>query len=123
MAPGTTTGTVSVSIPTAGKDCFTWYKVVGNLKSGVTPLIAVHGGPGLSHDYLLCLSDIYSRFGVPVIFYDQVGTGLSTHLPEKNGDQTFWTVDLFIDELVNLAKSLSLDKTGYDVLGHSWGGM
>ena len=85
MAPGTTTGTVSVSIPTAGKDCFTWYKVVGNLKPGVTPLIAVHGGPGLSHDYLLCLSDIHSRFGIPVIFYDQVGTGISTHLPEKNG--------------------------------------
>jgi len=34
-----------------------------------------------------------------VIFYDQVGNGRSTHLPERGAD--FWTVDLFVRELRN----------------------
>ncbi|KAI0316078.1 hypothetical protein OF83DRAFT_1173242 [Amylostereum chailletii] len=32
-----------------------------------------------------------------VIFYDQIGTGLSTHLQSK--DTSFWTIELFINEL------------------------
>jgi surfactin synthase thioesterase subunit len=44
----------------------------------------------------------------------------STHLPEKAAE--FWTIDLFIDELVNLLSYLGM-AADYDILGHSWGGM
>lgn len=118
-------GTVPFSIPGAGKECFTWYKTIGSLSSPITPVIVIHGGPGLPHEYLISLSEFNKRFNIPMIFYDQVGNGRSTHLPEKNGDETFWTERLFIDELLNLAKALGLYERqgGYDVLGHSWGGM
>jgi L-proline amide hydrolase len=116
-------GTVPFDVPAAGKPCETWYKIVGDLKSNVTPLVLLHGGPGMSHDYLLTLSELNELYGIPIIFYDQIGTARSTHLREKNGDESFWTEELFYDELNNLVAKLGLLERGYDVLGHSWGGM
>ena len=75
----------------------TYYKVFGDLSSDKRPLVVAHGGPSLSHDYLLPVSDIAATHDVSIVFYDQVGTGLSTHIPEKKGDTSFWTIDLFID--------------------------
>ncbi|KAK0474535.1 proline iminopeptidase [Armillaria novae-zelandiae] len=81
-----------------GKEYQTWYKVVGNLDNcAQTLLVVVHGRPSLSHDYLLPLSDLATKFSIPVIFYDQIGNSHSTHLPSK--PPSFWTIDLFIDEL------------------------
>jgi proline-specific peptidase len=57
----------------------------------------------------------------PIILYDQLGCGNSTHLPEPAGDTKFWTLDLFITELENLISHLGLQE--YDILGSSWGGM
>ncbi len=97
----------------------TWYRVTGDLSSGKTPLVAVHGGPGFSHDYLLALTAL-ANDGRALIHYDQLGGGRSTHLPEKGGD--FWTVDLFLEELDNLLGALGvIDR--YHLLGQSWGGM
>ncbi|OZJ01492.1 hypothetical protein BZG36_05755 [Bifiguratus adelaidae] len=115
-------GEVSIDIPAAGKPCKTWYKIFGDLKSGVRPLVAVHGGPGCPHYYLLSLTDLAASHDIPLVLYDQVGTGQSTHLPEKMGDITFWTEELFLDELDNLLQHLGIQED-YALLGHSWGGM
>jgi L-proline amide hydrolase len=53
--------------------------------------------------------------------YDQVGCGLSTHLPHHKNDTTFWTPALFIAELNNLKSALAI--TSFHLLGQSWGGM
>jgi L-proline amide hydrolase len=97
----------------------TWYRVTGDLDSAMTPLVVVHGGPGCTHDYLLALTAIADT-GRPVIHYDQLGGGRSTHLPERGGD--FWTVQLFLDELDNLLSELGI-ADDYHLLGQSWGGM
>lgn len=125
MSPTIKEGTIPFDVTAAGKPCETWYKIVGDLSSPITPLVVVHGGPGLSHDYLITLSELNERYGIPVIFYDQLGTARSTHLREKIGDESFWTEELFHDELNNLVEKLRLldSVKGYDVLGHSWGGM
>jgi len=81
--------------------------------------VTAHGGPGGTHDYLLTMADI-SRSGRPVIHYDQLGNGRSTHLRDKGAD--FWTVDLFLDELENLLEQLGISDN-YHLLGQSWGGM
>lgn len=60
---------------------------------------------------------------MPLIFYDQIGNGKSTHLPEKNGNEEFWSVQLFRDELDNLISHLGLHNRPFDMYGHSWGGM
>jgi L-proline amide hydrolase len=83
------------------------------------PLVVLHGGPGCTHDYLLSLADLATG-GRQVIFYDQIGNGRSTHLPERGAD--FWTVDLFVAELHNLLGALGLEDGGYHLLGQSWGG-
>ena len=101
------------------RDWQTWYRVTGDLASPKTPLVVAHGGPGCTHDYVLSIASI-AESGRPVIHYDQLGNGRSTHLPDKGGD--FWTVDLFLDELDNLLDHLGI-KDRYFLLGQSWGGM
>ncbi|KAK7045124.1 proline iminopeptidase [Favolaschia claudopus] len=116
-------GEVEFNVPAAGKPCKTWYKIIGELTapSSRRPLVALHGGPGVNHAYLLILSDLTKAHSIPLIVYDQIGNGNSTHLPEKMGDTSFWTEQLFLDELDNLLANLRV--TEYDLLGHSWGGM
>lgn len=105
--------------------CETYYKVYGDLNSGVTPLVVLHGGPGSGHEYVEPFSGLWRRRGIPVVLYDQLGCAASTHLPEKAGDESFWVPDLFISELENLLEFLHIDDSegpGFDLLGHSWGG-
>jgi L-proline amide hydrolase len=100
----------------------TWYRIEGELEPGAAdapaPLVTLHGGPGATHDYLLALTDL-AHDGRAVVFYDQIGNGKSTHLPDRGGD--FWTVELFVRELANLIEHLGIGDR-YHVLGQSWGG-
>ncbi|KAI9000434.1 proline-specific peptidase [Trametes punicea] len=119
------TSTVSVKeghidFPYQGEIHQTYYKIFGDLENRMrAPVVVLHGGPGLSHDYLLPLSDL-AKHSLPIIFYDQVGNARSTHLPEK--PPTFWTIDFFLDELENLLKHFEI-QDNYLIVGHSWGGM
>jgi L-proline amide hydrolase len=97
----------------------TWYRVVGDLSSGPTPVVICHGGPGAAHDYTEPIANL-SRYGRGCVLYDQVGCGNSTHLPDAPAD--FWTVQLFKDELVDLTRQLGIADR-YAVVGQSWGGM
>jgi L-proline amide hydrolase len=97
----------------------TWYRVVGDLQAGPTPVVICHGGPGAAHDYTEPIANL-SRFGRGCVLYDQVGCGKSTHLPDAPAD--FWTVQLFKDELSDLTRELGIAER-YAVVGQSWGGM
>ena len=55
------------------------------------------------------------------MLYDQVGCGRSTRFKDKRLDTSFWTVQLFVDELNNLVTHLGISE--FDVLGQSWGVM
>ena len=123
-------GTVEFKHSSLPKQCHTWYKIVGDLEtsksssqsnSGPLPLVTLHGGPGACHNYLLSLTHLTKTYSIPIIFYDQLGNGNSTHIREKRLDYDFWTPDLLIAELENLLSHLGLEK--YDLLGQSWGGM
>ena len=83
----------------------TWYRVTGELGAGRPAVVVVHGGPGSTHDYLLPLARL-AEDGWPVVHYDQLGNGGSTHLPDSAPD--FWTVDLFLAELGNLVEELGI---------------
>ncbi len=97
----------------------TWYRVTGDLASAKPPLVTLHGGPGVPHNYLLSLSALADS-GRAIIHYDQIGAGRSTHLRDKPA--AFWTVSLFLEELDNLLHHLGI-MGGYHLLGQSWGGM
>lgn len=95
----------------------TWYQIVGEREEpGKLPLLALHGGPGATHDYLEPLSALAAS-GRRVIFYDQLGCGNS----DQPHNPSLWTVDLFLNELATLRRHLGLDRV--HILGQSWGGM
>jgi proline-specific peptidase len=96
----------------------TWYRVVGDGEvPGKLPLVALHGGPGASSDYLEPL-EAMAVTGRRVVFYDQVGGAGRSDQPH---DPSLWTVDLYKDELRTVLRSLGLDRC--HLLGSSWGGM
>ena len=97
----------------------TWYQITGDLNSKKHPVVMLHGGPGAAHNYLLSYAGL-SAGERAVIHYDQLGCGLSTHLP--NAPKEFWTPRLFLDELESLTKHLGI-ADAYQVVGQSWGGM
>lgn len=103
------------------KEYNTWYRIIGDIKkSKLAPLIVAHGGPGCTHDYIDAFADLHEPSGRPIIHYDQVGNGKSTHLPDK--EASFWTIPFFLEELENLVRYLNIEDN-YILLGQSWGGM
>ncbi|MBW4042315.1 MAG: proline iminopeptidase-family hydrolase [Acidobacteria bacterium] len=103
------------------RDLETWVQVTRPAVpvEGALPLVVLHGGPGMAHDYLRNLAALADETGRTVVHYDQVGCGRSTHRPDASAD--FWTPELFVDEFANLVDALGLER--YHVLGQSWGGM
>ena len=95
----------------------TWYRVVGDADAaGKRPVLALHGGPGMTHDYLEPLEAIAAT-GRRVIFYDQLGAGNS----DQPRDPSLWTVPLFVEELATVRRELHLERV--HLFGSSWGGM
>ena len=99
----------------------TWYRVVGELEPDAlrAPVVICHGGPGGTHDYVAPIAELH-RSGRACVLYDQLGNGRSEHLPDA--DPSFWTVQLFKDELAALVEELGIAGR-YHVVGQSWGGM
>lgn len=117
-------GKAPFKIPAApGFDAHTSYKIYGDLKSGIPPLIALHGGPGSGHEYLIPFTQLWPRYGIPVVLYDQIGCGASTWLTEFDGNTEVFSEATFVAELNNLIDHLDLRTGGYYILGQSWGGM
>ncbi|MEN9324357.1 MAG: hypothetical protein RL414_111, partial [Actinomycetota bacterium] len=69
----------------------TWFRVIGDLKSGKTPVVVMHGGPGSDHHGVLTMAKLLHDSGRPVIVYDQIGCGASTSLKSKPA--SFWTME------------------------------
>jgi len=113
MTAGVAVGTVAFG------EWDTWYRVTGDLTAAKAPLVVLHGGPGCTHDYVLSIAGAAEQ-GRAVVHYDQLGSGRSTHLPDR--PQAFWTVDLFLAQLDGLLSSLGIAGR-YHLLGQSWGGM
>ena len=94
-----------------------WYRIVGDHEEeGKLPLLCLHGGPGVPHDYLEPLEAVAAR-GRRVIFYDQLGCGNS----DQPHNPTLWIVDLFVEEVGVIRQALGLERI--HLLGQSWGGM
>jgi proline-specific peptidase len=102
------TGTVDVA---GGR---IWYRSNGDRHTDKPPLVCVHGGPGVPHNYLLPLTALSGERRV--ILYDQLDVGKS----DKPGDPKNWTVARFVAEIDALRKALNLEEV--HLFGNSWGG-
>src|SRR5260370_33174844 len=93
------------------------YEIFGAAGAEI-PIIAVNGGPGLSHAYMM-QNDLWQRVAAHrlVILYDQRGTGASKHL-QPNAPQT---MEAQVADLDAVREALALNHVA--VLGDSSGGM
>jgi proline iminopeptidase len=82
------------------------------------PIIAVNGGPGLSHAYMM-QNDLWQRVAAHrwVILYDQRGTGRSKAM-QPNAPQS---MEAQVADLDAVRQALGLDHVA--ILGDSYGGM
>jgi L-proline amide hydrolase len=92
----------------------TWYRIVGESAGGRDPLVALHGGPGSTHNYFAPLERLAEE-GRAVVLYDQIGCGNSDRPQDVD-----WDVGVFLDELATLRDQLGLERI--HLLGTSWGG-
>ncbi len=94
----------------------TWYGIVGEREEpGRLPLLVVHGGPGLPHDYLEPLTALAA--GRRVFFYDQIGCGKSDRPPPGYA----WSLRLLADQVAGTRRALGLEGPIL-LYGQSFGG-
>ncbi|KAK8041409.1 proline-specific peptidase [Apiospora phragmitis] len=67
-----------------------WCNTVAGADGVEALSLVVHGGPGAGKEYLLALAELWSQYGLPVVFYDQIGCSAFTHLRQTTCDQAFW---------------------------------
>ncbi len=93
------------------------YETFG-VRGDAIPVIAVNGGPGLAHRYML-VNDLWQKIAQHrlVIFYDQRGTGASRRI-KPDAPQT---MDAQVADLDAVRAQLNLEKVA--LVGDSYGGM
>lgn len=94
------------------EDARLFYEVLGTGE----PVIVVHGGPGLDHNYLRPGLDALATRNT-VIYYDQRGTGRST----AELVESAINIDAFVDDIDALRQALGYEQVS--VLGHSYGAL
>ncbi len=98
----------------------TAYSIIGDLKSGKTPLVTLHGGPGFLGKSSMTIAHYAQKSDRSAVIYDQIGCGKSSGLKEKPSD--FWQVDIFVKEFYELIDHLGI-ADNFAINGHSWGGL
>ncbi len=79
-------------------------------------LLTMHGGPGMTHDYLLPLADLANE-GITVVFYDQFGCGRS----DEPHDPSSFTIEYGVREAEELRQKLFGNRKIF-LMGSSYGG-
>lgn len=90
-----------------------FYRRIGEPVRGT--VIVLHGGPGLTHEYLTPLADLAGA-GYAIVFYDQFGCGRSER-PPSYGD---YTIQSAADDVELVRRGLRLGRV--HLFGHSYGG-
>ncbi|MGH2506162.1 MAG: proline iminopeptidase-family hydrolase [Ktedonobacteraceae bacterium] len=94
-----------------------WYRSVGGgAEHEDTPILTLHGGPGIPAYYIEDMQDLATEKR-RVILYDQLGCGRS----DQPDDPSLWRVERFVEEVGSVRRHLGLEKI--HLWGQSWGGM
>jgi len=91
-----------------------WTKRVGN--NPAVRVLLLHGGPGMTHEYLEAFDSYFPGAGIEYYYYDQLGSFYS----DQPDDPSLWNVARFVDEVEQVRKGLGLDD--FYLYGQSWGG-
>jgi proline iminopeptidase len=94
-----------------------WVKRFGN--NPRMKVLILHGGPGMTHEYLEAVDSYLPGAGVEYYHYDQLGSYLS----DQPDEPELWEVSRFVEEVEQVRTALRLDKDNFYLYGHSWGGI
>lgn len=101
-------------LPVVGGKYKVWTKRLG---SGPLKVLVLHGGPGLSHEYLEALESFLPAAGIELYYYDQLGCNNS----DQPDDPSLWTLERYVEEVEEVRRGLGLDH--FVLYGQSWGGI
>jgi proline iminopeptidase len=78
----------------------------------------LHGGPGITHEYLEPFDSWLPAAGVEYCYYDQLGS----HYSDQPDEPELWDRS-FVDEVEQVRVGLGLGRTSFFLYGQSWGGL
>lgn len=110
-------GSRQIPIDTPAGTFNVWIKRVGNNPD--LKVLLLHGGPGMTHEYLEAFDSCFPAAGVEYYYYDQLGSGRS----DCPADESLWDLDRFVGEVEQVRIALGLDRSNFVLYGQSWGGM
>ncbi|ASK28611.1 proline iminopeptidase [Chryseobacterium sp. T16E-39] len=110
-------GVKMIPITTPAGDFKVWTKRFGS--NPKIKILLLHGGPGMTHEYMECFETFFQKEGFEFYEYDQLGSYYS----DQPKDDKLWTTDRFVDEVEQVRKAIGGDQSNFYVLGNSWGGI
>jgi proline iminopeptidase len=94
-----------------------WTKRVGN--NPTIKVLLLHGGPGMTHEYLEAFDSYFPGASIEYYYYDQLGSAYS----DQPDDPSLVELPRFVEEVEQVRKALGLNNKNFYLLGHSWGGI
>ncbi len=94
-----------------------WTKRIGNNPD--IKVLLLHGGPGVTHEYLEAFDSYFPAAGIEYYYYDQLGSYYS----DQPDDPDLWELPRFVEEVEQVRQALGLDPENFYLYGQSWGGL
>jgi proline iminopeptidase len=94
-----------------------WTKRVGN--NPRIKVLLLHGGPGMTHEYLEAFDSYFPGASIEYYYYDQLGSAYS----DQPKDDDLWVLPRFVDEVEQVRRALGLGPDNFYLYGQSWGGL
>jgi proline iminopeptidase len=110
-------GVRMIPITTPAGSFKVWTKRIGN--NPRIKVLLLHGGPGMTHEYLEAFDSYFPGAGIEYYYYDQLGSYYSDQ-PDK---PELWEIPRFVEEVEQVRQALGLNKDNFYLFGQSWGGI
>ena len=94
-----------------------WTKRVGN--NATIRVLLLHGGPGVTHEYLEVFDSYFPSAEIEYYYYDQLGSYYS----DQPDEPELWDLPRFIEEVEQVRQALGLGRENFYLFGQSWGGI
>src|SRR5438445_3685301 len=94
-----------------------WTKRVGN--NPTTKVLLLHGGPGVTHEYLEAFDSYFPSAGIEYYYYDQLGSYYS----DQPDEPELWELPRFVEEVEQVRLALGVNRENFYLYGQSWGGI
>jgi proline iminopeptidase len=109
-------GVKLITVDTSKGPFRVWTKRIGNNPS--VKVLLLHGGPGVTHEYLEAFDSYFPAAGFEYYYYDQLGSFYS----DQPDEPELWNLPRFVEEVEQVRQALGLDRENFFLYGQSWGG-